>query len=628
MPDAQPTTHTRQTLAEAAEGLPFHDVTDFEDAERGFIAKAATRQVLDDQGRLIWDLDAYAFLEADCPDSAHPALWRQGQLLIKDGLFEVAPGIYQLRGFDISVMTVIEGERGVFIIDPLISKETAAAAFALYREHRGDRPITGMLYTHSHIDHFGGVKGILSQDEVDAGVPVVAPAGFMEAAVSENVYAGIAMARRAGYMYGAALPKGPTAQIGTGLGQTTSLGEATLIAPTIEVTHTGQELVVDGIRFIFQLTPGTEAPAEMNFFLPDRKALCTAENTSHTMHNILTIRGAQVRDAHGWARYLTETIELFGEQADVLFASHHWPTWGSQRVVDFISMQRDMYLYLHDQTVRLMNHGLTGPEIAEVLETPPALAQAWHTHGYYGSVSHNVKAIYQRYMGWYDANPATLWEHPPVEAATRYVAAMGGAQATLAEARRAFDEGDYRWCMQVARHLVFADDANEPARALLADAMEQVAFATENGTWRNAFLSGATELRGEAFGTPTSATGSDIARALQPGQIFDAMGCRVNGPACWDAHLRIGWQFRDLGETHLLELRHGVLTHRVVDALPEGITTLTLERLHLVGIITRTLDMAAALGDGSVVIEGEAMDLLTLVGFIDPGSSDFAIVTP
>ena len=628
MPEARASETTKKILAEASQGLPLHDRQDFEDAERGFIARSTERQILADDGRLVWDFDAYRFLDDEVADTAHPSLWRQGQLLIKDGLFEVVPGIYQLRGFDLSVMTVIEGETGAFIIDPLISKETAKAAFALYCEHRGKRPVVGMLYTHSHIDHFGGVKGIITEEQVATGLPIVAPVGFMEAAISENVYAGIAMGRRAGYMYGALLPKGPAGQIGTGLGQTISLGEPTLIPPTLDITHSGQELEIDGIRFVFQLTPGTEAPAEMNFYLPDFRALCTAENTSHTMHNIVTIRGAQVRDAHGWARYLTETIELFGAKSDVLFASHHWPTWGQERCVEFMAMQRDMYLYLHDQTLRLMNQGLTGTEIAEVLETPPALAEQWHTHGYYGSVSHNVKAIYQRYMGWYDANPANLWAHTPLEAARRYVAAMGGPESSLAEAQRAFDEGDYRWTMEVAKHLVFASEDNTEAKELLADAMEQVGFATENGTWRNAYLSGARELRQGIFGTPTRATGSDIAKALSPAQVFDAIAVRIDGPRAWDEKLTIGWQFRDLGETHLMELRHGVLSHRQVEEIPEGITTMILNRETLVGIITQTLDLVAALGDGSLVIEGEAADLLSLVSYASPGDPSFPIVTP
>ena len=631
MTEPQATESTRQRIAEATADFPFGDRQDFEDATRGFVARAAERQVTDEDGRVVWDLDAYAFLADEAPDTVNPSLWRQGQLLVEDGLFEVVPGIYQLRGFDLAVMTVVEGDTGVIVIDPLISRETAAAAFALYTEHRGERPVLGMIYTHSHIDHFGGVKGIISTEDAESGrTQVIAPAGFMEAAVSENVFAGTAMARRAGYMYGAALPKGPTGQIGAGLGQTTSTGNPSLIAPTVDVTRTGQELTVDGVRIVFQVTPGTEAPAEMNFFFPDHRALCMAENTSHTLHNILTIRGAQVRDAHAWAHYLTETIELFGADTDVVFASHHWPTWDHDRAIEFIAMQRDMYLYLHDQTLRMMNQGYTGAEIAEMIETPPALTENWHTHGYYGSVSHNVKAIYQRYMGWYDANPANLWAHPPVAAAERYVEAMGGADAAVAVAQRAFDQGDYRWTMEVCKHVVFADETHEGARTLLADTMEQVGFGAENGTWRNAFLAGAYELRNGVFGTPNSVAGAaaDFALALSPSQIFDAIAVRLDGPRAWEHRLAIGWVFRDLGETHRMELRNGVLSHRPVEDLGQVDATLTLDRAALVGIITRQLDMMAALGDGTVVIDGDASVLLTLIGRADDVDPNCPIVTP
>ena len=619
---------TRRRVAEATAAYPFDDRQDFDDATRGRIGRRTQRQIVGDDGELVWDLDAYAFLAGECPDTANPSLWRQGQLLVEDGLFEVVPGIYQLRGFDLSVMTVVEGESGVIVIDPLISVETAAAAFELYREHRGDRPVMAMIYTHSHIDHFGGVKGIISDEDVAGGVPVIAPEGFLQHAIVENVYAGTAMARRAGYMYGAALDKDPAAQIGTGLGQTTSAGRVSLIAPTLDITHTGQELLIDGVRIVFQVTPGTEAPAEMNFYFPDHRALCSAENTSHTLHNIVTIRGAVVRDAHAWAHYLTETIDLWGAELDVVFASHHWPTWGRERAVEFLAVQRDLYLYLHDQTLRMINQGYVGAEIAETLELPPALAAAWHAHGYYGSISHNVKAVYQRYLGWYDGNPANLWPHPPVESARRHVTAMGGREGALAVARDAFDEGDYRWTLEVCKHLVFADETDTAARELQADAFEQLAYGAENGTWRNAFLGGAKELREGSFGTPTSAKAGDVVGALTVDQLLDSVAIRIDGPRAWDERLTINWVITDTGDVHLAELRNGALHHRTVDTPLPGATTVTLARSTLIGVFTRTIDAAAALGDGSMVIDGDIGVLGRLVGLVASVDRDFPMVTP
>ncbi|MFZ0325048.1 MAG: alkyl sulfatase dimerization domain-containing protein [Actinomycetes bacterium] len=627
--NSRATEATRLGLTATTEHLPFHDTQDFLDADRGFIARSAERQVRADDGRVVWDLDAYEFLDGDCPDTANPSLWRQGQLLVKDGLYEVVPGIYQVRGFDLSTMTLVEGDSGVIVIDPLISKETAAAAFALYQEHRGERPVVAMVYTHSHIDHFGGVKGIISQDDVDSGrVPVIAPEGFMEHAVVENIFAGTAMARRAGYMYGAAVEKQPDGQIGAGLGQTTSTGEATLIVPTVDIATTGQALTLDGVRVVFQVTPGTEAPAEMNFYFPDFRALCAAENASHTMHNILTIRGAVVRDAHAWAHYLTETIDLWGDQLDVVFASHHWPTWDRERAVEYLAMQRDMYLYLHDQTLRLINQGYVGSEIAEMLQMPPALEAAWHTHGYYGSVSHNVKAIYQRYLGWYEANPARLWPHPPEASATRYVSAMGGLDAATAVAQQAFDDGDYRWTAQVLDHVLFADETHAAARSLQADTFEQLGFGSENGTWRSAYLAGAKELRHGTFGTPATAASVDLIGALTVSQVFDSVAIRIDGPRAWHERLTLSWVITDDETTYVTELRNGALNHRTVDAPLQGTTTFTLPRLALIGLMTGTLDLGAAVKDAVVVVDGEVAEMQRLVGLLAPVDPDFAIVTP
>ena len=627
--DVRATDATRQAIADASASLPFHDTQDFDDVERGFIARAATRQIRDDKGTVVWDLDAYLFLDAPVPDTASPSLWRQGQLLLRDGLYEVVPGIYQLRGFDLSVMSVIEGETGVIVIDPLTTKETAAAAFALYTEHRGQRPVRAMIYTHSHVDHFGGVKGIITQEQADSGeVMVIAPEHFIHHAVSENVYAGTAMARRAGYMYGAALDKGPIGQIGAGLGLTVPTGNITLIPPTRDITRTGEELTIDGVRIVFQMTPGTEAPAEMNFYFPGFRALCAAENTSHTLHNVLTIRGAVVRDTHAWAHYLTETIDLWGDDLEVVFASHHWPTWGRDRAVEFLAMQRDMYLYLHDQALRLMNQGYVGTEIAEVLEMPPGLVNAWHTHGYYGSVSHNLKAVYQRYMGWYDANPANLWAHPPVEAAKRYVAAMGGVEAATAVARQAYDDGDYRWVVEVCKHIVFCDETSTEARALQADAFEQLAFGAENGTWRNAFLSGAHELRHGGFGTPTATAATDLINALSVDQMLDTIAIRIDGPKAWHEHIVLSFVITDTNTSHVAELRNGVMHHRVADTPDPKGTTFTLTRPTFLGLILGRVDMAKAVADGAVHIDGDAAVLGRLVSLLAPVDPGFAIVTP
>jgi linear primary-alkylsulfatase len=617
---------TKASIKAASATLPLSDRQDLEDTERGFIGRRAERQIYASDGRVVWDLDAYRFMDGPCPDTANPSLWRQGQLLARDGLFEVVPGLYQARGFDLSVISFVETESGVIVIDPLISVETAAAAWALYQSHRGDRPVVAMIYTHSHADHFGGVKGIISDEDVASGrIPVIAPAGFMEHAISENVFAGPAMTRRAGYMYGSTLQKGPAGQIGAGLGQTTSTGTVSLIPPTVDVAHTGQEMTVDGVQIVFQYTPGTEAPAEMNFYFPASRSLCAAENTSHTLHNILTIRGAPVRDARAWADYLTETIDLFGSSLDVVFASHHWPTWGRERAGEFLAMQRDMYSYLHDQTLRLLNQGYVGAEIAEMIEMPPALAAAWHTHGYYGSLSHNAKAIYQRYLGWYDGNPAHLWQHPPVEAAKRYIEAMGGIPAALGIAEKAYAEGDYRWAAEVLDRVLFADETDSRARDLQARTFEQIAFGAENGTWRNAFLAGATELRTGVFGTPVASTG--LVDALTVEQVFASMAIQVDGPKAWNERITLSWVFTDLGVAYMTELRNGTLIQRRVPTPAPGTTTFTLTRPALIGLVTGTIDLKDAIGGGTVQVEGEPSDLLRLVGLFSSPDPNFAIVT-
>ncbi len=603
--------------------LPFGDTQDFDDARRGFVAALEPGIVHTTDGRVVWDNDVYGFLSEDCPPTANPSLWRQSELNAIQGLFEVTAGIYQVRGLDLSNMTLVEGDSGVIVVDPLVSVETAAAALALYREHRGERPVRAVIYTHSHVDHFGGVKGVTTDAEVAAGeVPVLAPEGFLGHAVSENVYAGTAMARRAMYMYGRALEPGPSGHVGCGLGQLPSSGTVSLIAPTRDITHTGQIEVLDGVTIEFQMTPGTEAPAEMNFYFPEFSALCMAENATHNQHNLVTLRGALVRDPREWARYLTEAVDLFSDRAEVTFASHHWPIWGRAEGREFLELQRDLYAYLHDQTLRRLNQGLTGPEIAEDFELPTVLDQAWHLRGYYGSVSHNVKAIYQRYLGWFDGNPAHLWAHPPVAAATRYVAAMGGADAAIDHARAALDAGDHRWAAEVLNHVVFDDPDNADARALLAEIYDHLGHGSENATWRNFFLTGAMELRDGVQAQPQTIVG-DVVTALSVEQIFDAMAIRLDGPRAGAAglDLTIDWHITDLDSHHRVTVRHGVVVQRTVPGPLDGADVryaLAKGELLPVLIGLTTVDPVA----------GAASALADLQAHLDRVDPDFPIVTP
>ncbi|MDX2396079.1 MBL fold metallo-hydrolase [Streptomyces sp. DK15] len=604
--------------------LDHADMSDFEDAERGFVAALSPAVVRTDDGRVIWDGDAYAFLDEECPDTAHPSLWRQSRLCNKQGLFEVTDGIYQVRNLDLSNMTLVEGDTGVIVIDPLISAETAAAALALYREHRGNRPVTGMIYTHSHGDHFGGSRGVLPHGHPP--VPVIAPAGFLEHSVAENVYAGGAMTRRAVYMYGAELRRGPAGQISAGLGMTTSKGTITLVPPTLDVTRTGQEETLDGVRIVFQMTPGTEAPSEMNFHFPDRRALCMAENATHNMHNILTLRGALVRDTRVWAHYLGETIALFGDRSDVAFASHHWPTWGQERITDYLAGQRDMWAYLHDQTLRMTNQGLTGTEIAERMELPPVIANRWANRGYYGSVSHNVKAIYQRYMGWFDGNPAHLWEHPPVEQALRFAADYGGVPALIAKGEEYAASGDLRFAATLLGHAVFAAPGDTAAKQALAGVYERLGFGAENGTWRNFYLMGAQELRGTVAHTALETSNPEMAMALTVDMLIDSLAIRVDGPRAWDEKLTMTWNVTDEDRTWHLQLSNGALTYRSAGTgtdgqVPAADLTLTLTKPQLLGVL-------AGAGLDGVHVQGDPQVFATLAGLLDTPDPDFAIVTP
>ncbi|MDR5698626.1 alkyl/aryl-sulfatase [Agromyces aerolatus] len=597
-------------------GLDWADRTDFENVERGFIGTVEDPKIRNANGDVVWDTERFAFLSADAPATVNPSLWRQSQLLQKHGLFEVTDGIYQVRGLDLSNMTIVEGDTGVIVIDPLVSNEVAAAGLALYRAHRGDRPVTAVIYTHSHVDHFGGVEGVVPDG---AQIPIVAPAGFLEHAVSENVYAGTAMFRRGMYHTGAALPAGPEGLVSTGLGLTASTGTVSLLPPTLDITETGQEETLDGVRIVFQLTPGTEAPAEMNFFFPDRRALCLAENATHNLHNLVTLRGAEVRDARGWSRYLNEAIRLFAADADVAFASHHWPTWGTDAIVEFISGQRDLYAYLHDQTLRLLNVGFTGPEIAEQFTLPPALENAWHARGYYGSVSHNVKAVYQRYLGWFDGNPAHLWELPPEQAGAAYVDAIGGLDATLAKAAEHVAAGDLRFAAQLLSHAVFAEPGSAEAKRALADVFEQLGYGAENGTWRNFYLVGAHELRNGVLKTAI-APGAGMAAALTIDQIFDTIAIRVDGPRAWDERLSIDWVFPET--RYRTTLSNGALiVEPDAPANDHADLELRLTKPQLLGLLA---------GGRAEELDhtGDLAVLQRLVGVLGDPDPDFDIVTP
>ena len=594
------------------------DRTDFDNANRGLIARLEPGVIKNAEGRVIWDIDAYgAVTQGECPPTVDPSLWRQAKLTAIQGLFEVTGGVYQVRGADLSNMTLVESDNGVIVIDPLISAECAQAAIGLYRAHRGDRQVVAVIYTHAHIDHFGGVLGVV---DADTGVPIIAPEHFMEHAVSENVYAGTAMLRRGMYYSGQGVPLGAEGNLTMGLGAKASNGTVGLIAPTLDITRTGQEEVINGVRVVFQLTPGTESPAEMNFFFPAQRALCLAENATHNLHNLLTLRGAQVRDPRIWSRYLNEAMELFLDHTDVAFASHHWPIWGREEISRFLAEQRDLYGYLHDQTLRLLNKGLTGAEIAEVMDVPPALDAVWHTHGYYGSVSHNVKAIYQRYLGWYDGNPAHLWQHPPEAAAQRYARLAGGADQLAARAREFLDEGDLRFAAELASHAVFADPGSAEARDVLVAALTRLAYGSENATWRNCFLKGATELRDGIAPTPLSAS-AGMSRAMSITQLFDTIAIRIDGPRAAAISLAVLWHFTDSDERYLMQLSNGLLVHHPTSRTPHADLTVRLTRAQLIGLLlSGSLDGVETAGDAGV--------LKTLMGLTDEPDPDFAVVTP
>ncbi len=634
-PASDPRAKTAATPATAefnravAQALPLSDAQDFDDARRGFIATDEPLAIVGPDGSALWQASDYAFVAGDAPPTVNPSLWRQAQLNGLHGLFEVVPGVWQVRGYDLANMTLIEGETGWILVDPLTANETAAAALALARRHLGDRPISAIVFTHSHADHFGGVAGVLPDDPAAAArIPIVAPAGFMEEATSENTLAGIAMTRRAAFMYGTPLPRSPTGHVDTGLGKAPAIGTLSIRAPTLLVDRTPQAMTLDGVEFVFQYAPESEAPAELTFYLPAKKAWCGAEIVSRTMHNLYTLRGAKVRDAMKWSGYIDEALRRFGDM-EVVFASHHWPVWGNDRAVEYLKAQRDTYRYLHDQTLRLANAGFTPREIAEELELPSTLRGRFANRGYYGTVKHNAKAVYQAYFGWYDGNPANLDPLPPEAAAEKYVAAMGGAAEVLAKGRAAFEAGEYRWAATLLDHLVFAEPGHREAKALLAETYDQLGYRAESGPWRDVYLTGAYELRHGAQG-PATAPRNALGLLLEtpPARMLDSLAVRLNGPEADGKRMTFNFVFEDLRESHVVELENAVLHHRESPPVEEADATVYLTRDLLVRLGVGEAGVKDLLMSDDLRVEGSRVQLLLLFSMLDRPDGRFAIVTP
>jgi alkyl sulfatase BDS1-like metallo-beta-lactamase superfamily hydrolase len=627
--DAEPA--TRAANDAFAKSLPFADRADFDDAKRGFIATLPDGVVAGAGSKPAFDTRPYAFLQKeDVPATVNPSLWRQAQLNAVNGLFEVTGRVYQVRGLDVANMTIIEGDSGLILIDPLLSNETAKAALDLYLAHRPARPVVAVIYTHSHADHFGGAKGVMSVEDAASGkVKVIAPDGFMEHAVAENVIAGNAMSRRAQYQFGSALPVGERAQIDTGLGKALSKGTISLIPPNDLIKQAYESRTVDGVEIEFHLVPGSEAPSEMILYFPQFKLLDMAEDATHNMHNLYTIRGAEIRDGRLWSRYLSEAIERYGERTDTVIAQHHWPMWGNARVVAFLKKQRDLYKFIHDQSVRLLNQGLTSSEIAEQLKLPASLANEWSARGYYGTLSHNAKAVYQFYLGWYDANPADLNPLPRAEAARKQVEYMGGAEAVLKRARDDFAKGQYRWVASVTSQLVFADPGNQAARDLGADALEQLGYQSEAATWRNAYLLGAAELRG---GVPPAQGGStanaELLKGVSIDLAFDFLGVRLNAAKAEGKHIVINWTFTDRNETYVMNLENSALTHRAGKLDDNADAGIKLTRAALDAITLKQRSFLGSIATGDVSISGNPLKLRELFGLLDDFTPDFEIVEP
>jgi alkyl sulfatase BDS1-like metallo-beta-lactamase superfamily hydrolase len=601
------------------------DTTDFADAARGFIASLREPVIRTAGGTPVWDLTQYAFLDAEtAPSTVNPSLWRMARLNMHHGLFQVTGRVFQVRGLDLANMTIVESDTGIIVIDTLTTVEVAAAAMALYFEHRGNRPVRAVIYTHSHSDHFGGVQGVLAKDA--GGVPIIAPDGFMEAVGGENVLPGNAMARRAQFQFGVLLHIGPLGQVDAGLGKITARGTQSLIAPTMLIRSPVETHSIDGVEIVFQLAPETEAPAEMHLFLPQSGVLNMAENATHHLHNFLPLRGAVVRDPRVWAKYLAEALDLFGARTEVLIAQHHWPVWGTARVRAYLEKQHDLYKFIHDQSVRMLNLGRKPGEIAEEIALPAGLASEWYLRGYYGSLKHNAKAVYQRYLGWYDGNPASLDALPPRETAERTIAYMGGVDAVVERARLDFTAGAFRWVAQVMQLAVVAAPEHGDARALLADALEQLGFAAESATWRNAYLYAAQELReGKRALPPRPMLSPSLVSGLTTELLLDYLAVRLNPERADGIASVLGWSVTDPDTAFGLALRNCVLSHSA--GLPgNAVATLTTSRHTLERLVLGISSIAQSRAEGALTIDGDAAAVERLFSMFDTFPLMFDVV--
>lgn len=604
-----PSEHTLKVLAEARSALPFSDTRDFDENKKGLIAEMPDKTIMADAGHVAWDMESFDFFNEDKDwPSIHPSLQRISQLNQNYGLYEVIPGIYQVRGFDLSQISFVRGEKGWICFDPLISAETARAAWQLVQEHKGEGlPVTAVIYSHSHGDHWGGVRGIVDEEDVRSGkVEIIAPRDFMEYTVSENVYAGNAMNRRLSYQYGQQLPISPFGFAGQGLGHRVSFGNIGLIAPTKIVEEDIEYLEVDGVRMVFQNTPGTEAPSEMNTYIPEMKALWMAENISATLHNIYTLRGAPVRDALHWSKYISRALYLFGTEAEVMFTAHHWPRWGNDRIQEIMRAQRDLYAHMNNQVLHFANQGVTINQIHNVYELPESLQQRWDCRGYHGTPAHNSRAVIQRYLGYWDANPATLVPESPEDSAPLYVEMMGGSDAILAKGQELYDAGEYKLAMEILNKLFLAQTDNQPARDLLADCYEQLGYQQENPGHRNSFMAGAYELRSGISGAPTvKSSGPDVIRAMSTELFLNFLGIRMDSRKAEGMRFTINLITPDNGEKFVVEMENATLTNIEGFLSDTPDLTLVINRSDLEMTMMGEVELENQIADGTAKVEGD-----------------------